>query len=98
MGQGFEDGAPEHGARFRLRLLEATEDRARYEVEVIGPRGAARCEAALAPSRVEAGSFDGDVEPWAAETALSFLKVLAKGFDPEEGWPRELRRWRAPRG
>jgi hypothetical protein len=97
MGQGFEDGAPEHGARFQLSLEQAEGDRARYRVEVLGPLGTARCTAELGPGHVDAGAFDGPIEPWAGETALAFLKVLAKGYDPEEGWPRELRRWRSAR-
>lgn len=98
MGQGFGDGAPDHGARFHLVLLRAEGDRARYRVEVIGPTGTARCEAELGPGRVDAGPFEPAIEPWAQETALSFLKIVAKGFDPEDGWPGELRRWRSPRG
>ncbi|GAB4211641.1 MAG: hypothetical protein OHK0013_33560 [Sandaracinaceae bacterium] len=98
MGQGFEDGAPEHGARFRLARIEARGDHARYEVEVLGPTGTARCTAALRPGQVDVGPFEGSIEPWAQEVAIGFLKVLARSYDADEGWPRELRRWRAAKG
>lgn len=97
MRRPADQQAPAHGARFLFELIEDEGDRARYRIEIATTGGSARADVQLGPGLAELGAFDAPVEPWAAEAALAFAKLLARGRDEETGWPRRLHRWRSPR-
>jgi hypothetical protein len=88
-----------HGGRFGLRLIEATPERAQYQLELSTPDGewSARVSVQSADGVLTLGEWPGPSAPptWLEQYARAALRDAWRGH-AERGWPRRLQRWRAP--
>lgn len=75
----------------------------RYRVTLYDPRRQWRSAAvvSLGDGAIAFGAWAGEGPPpdWLIEGAAAFLRTLVRAHkrDPDQGWPRRLLRWRAPR-
>ncbi|MFO0710876.1 MAG: hypothetical protein U0353_13605 [Sandaracinus sp.] len=90
---------PKHGARFVFERIAAEGSRARYRVTIADETGehVALAELDSSAARVAPLTSAAVLDPWASATALGFLDVIQRGYGQEQGWPRRVQRWRAPR-
>ncbi|HEV8245786.1 MAG TPA: hypothetical protein VGP93_08455 [Polyangiaceae bacterium] len=88
---------PEHGGRVELRLVDADESQARYEVLLFDPAARWATEAAVRGEQVlELGAWSGPAEPptWLQALARTLLRGTARQHHAAGSWPRRLTRWR----
>ncbi|MET0410011.1 MAG: hypothetical protein ABW217_01880 [Polyangiaceae bacterium] len=86
-----------HGGRFGLRLIEATPERARYQLELSTPDGewSTLVSVQSADGVLTLGEWSSAPPPWLEQYARAALRDAWRGHG-ERGWPRRLQRWRAP--
>jgi hypothetical protein len=88
-----------HGGRFGLRLIEATAERAEYQLDLSTPDGewSMRVSVRTTDGSLSLGEWPGPGTPpaWLEQYARAALRDAWRGH-AERGWPRRLQRWRAP--
>jgi len=88
-----------NGGRFGLRLIDATPERAAYQLDLSTPAGdwSTRVTVQSADGTLELGDWPAASAPpaWLEQYARAALRDAWRGH-AERGWPRRLQRWRSP--
>jgi hypothetical protein len=93
----FRRVRPDHGGRLELKLAQASETRAEYELTLFTPEAELRARVTIdAPAdSLEVTDWEGGIPPeWLEGYARALLRSVLRTKGSEGQWPRRLTRWR----